>query len=159
MHKIGQSGGFLGRLLGPLLKTGLPSIGNVLKPLVKIVLIPSGLTAVALGTDRAIQNKMFGSGMHPLDLSRWTTLINLNEEMNYFIKIVNSLQESGLLIKVVSEAIKNEAKEQRGGFLWMLFGTLSASLLENLLPGKGIIRAGENTIRAGEGTIRASQDF
>ena len=60
---------------------------------------------------------MFGSGMHPLDLSRWTTLLILNEEMNYFIKIVNLLQESGLLINVVSEAIKNEAKEQRGGFL------------------------------------------
>ena len=47
MHKIGQSGGFLGRLLEPLLKTGLPLIGNVLKPLAKSVLIPLGLTAAA----------------------------------------------------------------------------------------------------------------
>ena len=62
LHKIGQSGGFLGRLLGPLLKTGLPLIGNVLKPLAKSVLIPLGLTAAASATDAAIHKKMFGSG-------------------------------------------------------------------------------------------------
>ena len=61
LHKIGQSGGFLGRLLGPLLKTGLPLIGNVLKPLAKSVLIPLGLTAAASTTDAAIHKKMFGS--------------------------------------------------------------------------------------------------
>ena len=54
MHKIGQSGGFLGRLLGPLLKTGLPLIGNVLKPLAKSVLIPLGLTPAASAADVAI---------------------------------------------------------------------------------------------------------
>ena len=54
LHKIGQLGGFLGRLLGSLLKTGLPLIGNVLKPLAKSVLIPLGLTAVASATDAAI---------------------------------------------------------------------------------------------------------
>ena len=59
MHKIGQSGGFLGRLLGPLLKTGLPLIGNVLKPLAKSVLIPLGLTAAASATDAAIHKKYF----------------------------------------------------------------------------------------------------
>ena len=58
LHKIGQSGGFLGRLLGPLLKTGLPLIGNVLKPLAKSVLIPLGLTAAASATDAAIHKKM-----------------------------------------------------------------------------------------------------
>ena len=62
MQKIGQSGGLLGRLLGPLLKTGLPLIGNVLKPLAKTVLIPLGLTAAAAATDAAIQKKIFGPG-------------------------------------------------------------------------------------------------
>ena len=66
------------------------------------------------------------------------------------MKIVKSLEESGLLIKVLSETIKNEAKEQNGGFLGMLLGTLGASLLGNLLTGKNIVRAGEGTIRAGE---------
>ena len=79
LHKIGQSGGFLGRLLGPLLKTGLPLIGNVLKPLAKSVLIPLGLTAAASTTDAAIHNKMFGSG--------FTTLIISNEEMEDIMKI------------------------------------------------------------------------
>ena len=60
LHKIGQSGRFLGRLLGPLLKTGLSLIGNVLKPLAKRVLIPLGLTAAAAATDATIHNKMFG---------------------------------------------------------------------------------------------------
>ena len=74
LHKIGQSRGFLGRLLGPLLKTGLPLIGNVLKPLAKGVLIPLELTAAASETDAAIRRKMFRSGN--------TTLIISNEEMN-----------------------------------------------------------------------------
>ena len=67
-------------------------------------------------------------------------------------KIVKSLEESGLLIKGVSETIKNEAKEEKGGFLGMLLGTLGASLLGNLLTVKG-------TIRADEGTVTAGQDF
>ena len=142
MHKIVQSGGFLGRLLGPLLKTGLPLKKNVLKPLAKSVLIPLGLTAVASATDAAIHKKMFGSGM--------ATLITSNEEMNDIMKIVKSLEASGLLIKGVSETIKNEAKEQKGRFLSMLLGTLGASLLGHLLTGKGTIKASEGTIRAGE---------
>ena len=101
MHKIGQSGGFLGRLLGLLLKTGLPLIKNVLKPLPKSVLIPLELTAAASATDAAIHKKMFGSGK--------TTLIS-NEEMNDIMEIVKSLEESGLLTKGVSKTIKNEAK-------------------------------------------------
>ena len=127
MHKIGQSGGFLGRILGPLLKTGLPLIGNVLKPLAQSVSIPLGLT-VASATDVAILKKMFGSGN--------TTLIISNEEMTDIMKIIQSLEESGLLIKSVSETIKNEAKEQKGEFRGMLLGTLGASLLGNLLTGK-----------------------
>ena len=111
MHKIGQSGKFLGRLLVPLLKTGLSLIKNPLKPLAKSVLMPLGLTAAASATDTAIHKKMFGSG-RPLDLaSRNATLIISNEEMNDIMKIVKSLEGSGLLIKDVSETIKNEAKE------------------------------------------------
>ena len=75
------------------------------------------------------------------------------------MKIIKSLEESGLLIKGVSETIQNESKEQKGGFLSMLLGTLGASLLGNLLTGKGTIRAGQGTIKAGDGTIIAGQDF
>ena len=70
------------------------------------------------------------------------------------MKIVKSLEVSGLLKKGVGETIKNEAKQQKGGFLGLLLGTLGASLLGNLLTGKGTIRAGEGTIRAGEITSR-----
>ena len=79
--------------------------------------------------------------------------------MNDIMKIVKSLEESGLSIKDVSETFLNEAKEQKGVLLSMLLGTLGASLLGNLLAVKGTIRAGECRIRGGEGTIRASQDF
>ena len=94
---------------------------------------------------------MLGSGM--------TTLIISNDEMN-ILKIVKSLENSGLLLKGVSETIQHEAKEQRGGFLSMLLGTLGASLLGDILSkglsGKGVIRAGEGTIRAGYGSKRPS---
>ena len=63
MHKIGQSRGFLSRRLGPLLKSGLPLIGNVLKPLPNSILIPLGLTAAASATDAGIHKEMFGSGL------------------------------------------------------------------------------------------------
>ena len=138
MLKIGQSGAFLGRLLGALLKTGLPLIGNVLRPLVKSVLIPLGLTA----TDAAIHKKMFGSGV--------TILIISNEEMNDIMKIIKSLEESGFLIRGVSETIKNKVKEETEGFLGMLLDNLGASLLGNLLTRNGIIRVGEGKIRAGQ---------
>ena len=99
----------------------MPLTGNVLKPLGKSVSIPLGLSAVASATDAAIHKKIFGSGN--------TTLIVSNEEMNNIMKILKSLEESGLLIKSVSETIKNEAKEQKGGFLGMLLGTLGASTI------------------------------
>ena len=70
--------------------------------------------------------------------------------MEDIMKIVKSLEDSGLLIKGVSETIKNEAKEQKGGFLGMLLAFLGASLIGNLLVGKGTIRAGERAIKAGE---------
>ena len=81
--------------------------------------------------------------------SGFTTLLISNEEVNDVMKIVKYLEESGLLIKGVSEAIQNEAKKQIGGLLSILLGTLGASLLGNLLAGKGTVRAGEGTIRAG----------
>ena len=113
-------------------------IGNILKPVPKNVLIPLGLTAAVSATDVAIHKKMFGSDA--------TTLIIFNEEMNDIVKIVKSFEEPGLLIKGVSETIKNEAKERKGGFLGMLLGTLGASLYGYLLTGKDKIRAGEGTI-------------
>ena len=81
-----------------------------------------------------------------------TKLITSIQEKNDIIKIVKSPEESSTLIKDVRETTKNEAKEQKGGFLGMLLGTLGASLLGKLLTDKG-------TIRAVEGTIRAGQDF
>ena len=70
LHKIGQSGEFLGRLLGPLLKTGFPLMKSVLKPLAKNVLIPLVLTAAISATDAAIHEQNFGSGTRPLDLAK-----------------------------------------------------------------------------------------
>ena len=99
-----QSGAFLGRLLGPLLKTGLPLIKNVIKPLAKSVLIPLGLTAAAAAAaDAGIHKKILGSGN--------TTLIMSDDEMKDIIRMVKSLEDSGLLLKGVSETIQNEAKE------------------------------------------------
>ena len=126
-----QSGGFLGRLLGPLLKAGLPFIKNVIKTLAKSVLIPLGLTATASVAATGIHKKILGSGK--------------------IIKIVKYLEDSGLLLKVVTETVRNEVKEQKGGFLSMLLGSLGASLLGNLLTGRGINRAGKGIVRAGYG--------
>ena len=154
LSKMIQSGGFLGRLLGPLLKTGLPLMKSVIKPLAKSVLIPLGLTAATSVADAGIHKKILASGQNN------TTLIISNDEMDGILKIVKSLENSGVLLKGVSETIQHEAKEQRGGFLSMLLGTLGASLLSDILskglPGKGVIRAGEGTIRAGYGSKRSS---
>ena len=155
LSKMIQSGRFLGRLVGPLLKTGLPLMKIVIKPLAKSVLIPLGLTAAASAADAGIHKKILGSGHN-----NNTTLIISNDEMDDNLKIVKSLEDSGVLLKGVSETIQNEAKEQRGGFLSMLLGTLGASLpgdvLSKGLSGRGVIRAAEGTIRAGEGSKRSS---
>ena len=98
--KIGESGGFLGRLLGPLLKTGLLFLGNILKPLAQSVLLPLGLTAAAAATDAAIHKKMIGSG--------FTTLIISNEEMNDIMEKVKSIEDSGLLIKQLVKQLKTK---------------------------------------------------
>ena len=154
LSKMIQSGGFLGKLLGPLLRTGLPLMKSVIKPFAKSVLVALGLTAAASAADAGIHKKILGSGHNN------TTLIISNDEMDDMLKIVKSLKDSGVLLKGVSETIQNEAKEQRGGFLSMLLSTLGASLLGDLLKkslsGKGTIRAGEGAIRAGYGSKRSS---
>ena len=126
----------------------------VIEPLAKRVLVPLGLTAAASAADAGIHKKILGSGHNN------TTLIISNDEMYDILNIVQSLEDSGVLLKDVSETIQNEAKEQRGGYLSMLLGTLGASLLGDLLTknlsGKGTIRAGEGAIRAGYGSKRSS---
>ena len=104
-----HSGQFLGKLLGPLLKTGLPFVKNVIRPLAKSVLIPLGLTAAASSADAEIHKKTLGSGN--------TTLIISNDEIHDISKIVKYLEDSGLLIKGVTETVQNEVKEQEGGFV------------------------------------------
>ena len=82
-----------------------------------------------------------------------------NDEMKDIIKIVKYLEDSGLLLEGVSKAIQNEAKEQKGVFLSMLLGTLGASLLGNILAGKGMSRAGEVIVRAVYGNKKTKMDF
>ena len=131
-----ESGEFLSKLLGPLLKTGLPLIKHVITPLAKSVLIPLGLRK------KFYIKKMLRSGD--------TTLIISNKDMEDLIKIVKSLEDSGLLLEGFTESVQSEVEEQKGGFLSTLLGTLGASLLGDLLIGKGIYRAGK-----GKGIVRA----
>ena len=134
IKKIIQSGGFLRKLLGPLLKTVLPLLKSVVKPLGLL-----GLTAASSAIDAGVPKKILGSGC----TSKTTTLIIPNKEMNDTMKIIQALENSGILLKGVTKTIKNETKTQKGNFLSMLLGALGASLLGNLLSGKGIVRAGE----------------
>ena len=117
---------------------------SVITPLAKSVLIRLGLTAAASAADAEIHKKILGSGGH-------ATLTISNNEVEDLIKTVKSLEDSGLLLKRVTESVQNKIKEQKGGFLSMLLGTLDASLLGNLLTGKGIQRTGEGIVRTGEG--------
>ena len=137
ISKIIQSGRFLGSLLsklaGPLMKVAVPIAKNILAPLG----IPSAI-------DAGIQKKIHSSGA--------TALIISNEEMNDIMKIVQALEDSNILLKGVTKTIKNETKEQKGGFLSMQLGTSGASLLGNVLSGKGAVRAGEGILRAGYGS-------
>ena len=155
LSKMIQSGVFYGRRLGPLLRTRLSLMKSVMKPLVKCVLVPVGLTVAASAEDAGIHKKVLGSGHN-------TILIISNDEMEDILKTVRSLEDSGLLLKGVRETVQNEAKEQNGGFLSMLLGTLCASLLGDMLfgkNGKGVIRAREGTITAGYGSKRSSLEF
>ena len=145
IKKIMQSGGFLGKLLsklaGPLMKVALPLAKNVLAPL--------GLSAAMSAIDGSIQKKIHGSS-YKLQVK----LIIEQEDMNDIMKIIEALENSGILLKEVTKTIENETKGQKGGFLSMLLGTLGASLLGNLLTGgKGIMRAGDGIVRAGERNI------
>ena len=116
---------------------------KVAMPLAKNVLASLGLTAAMSAIDGSIQKKMRGEGVK---------LVIEQEDMNDIMKIIEALENSGILLKRVTKTIENETKEQRRGFLSMLLGTLGTSLLGNLLTGgKGIVRAGEGVIRAGEG--------
>ena len=74
--------------------------------------------------------------------------------MNDIMKIIQALEDSNILLKGVNKTTKNETKEQKGGFLSMLLGTLGASLLGNILAGKGIVRAGSGN-KKGKGIVRA----
>ena len=95
------------------------------------------------------KKKIHGSGFK---------LIIEQEDMNDIIKFIEVLESSGILLKGVTKTIENETKEQRGGFLSMLLGTLGVNLLGNLLTGgKGMMRAGEGIVRAGDGMIRAGE--
>ena len=132
ISKIIQSRGF------PLMEVAIPLAKNVLTPL--------GITAAASATDAAIQKKIRGSGT--------TTLTISSEEMSDIMKIVQALEDSNILLNGVTKTIKNEKKEQKGGFLSMLLGTLGASLSRNLLAGKGIVRAGSG-YQKGKGIVRA----
>ena len=111
-----QKRGFL-KFLMPLLKSGLPLVKSVIKPLGML-----RLTAAASATDAAINRKILGSGNH-------TALTISNNDVHDLLKIVKSLEDSGILLNRITETVKNEVKEQKGGFLSMLLGTLGASLI------------------------------
>ena len=119
-------GSLLSKLAGPLMKAEIPLAKNILAPL--------GITAAASAIDGGIQKKIQGSGTIALIIS--------NEEMYDIMKLFKLLKILTFLPKGVTKTIKNERKEQKGGFLSMLLGTLGASLLGNLLAGKRIVGAG-----------------
>ena len=103
-----QSGGFLGRLLGTLLKTGLPLLKSLIKPSAKGALIPSGLTGAASAPDAGIHKK----------LGSWaTTLILSDDEMEDIVKIVKSLEDSALIFKGLVRQFKMKLKNKKEDFL------------------------------------------
>ena len=122
---------------------------KVAMPLAKNVLEPFGLTAAMSAIYGSIQKKIHRSGVK---------LIIEQEDMNDIIKIIEALENSSILLKGVTKTTENETKEQKGGFLSMILGTLGASLLGNLLTGgKGMMRAGEGIVRAGEGAKKKTK--
>ena len=124
-----QEGGF-SNFLRPLLTAGLPLMKSVLTPLTKSLLLKA---------DATIQKKN----------SRTTGLIISNIEIEDIIKIVKSLEESELLMERINKTITDEAKEQKGRFISILWRSLAASMLGSALQEEGVIRVGEGTIRAG----------
>ena len=113
--KMAQSGWFLGSILtklaGPLIKVAVPLAKNILAPI--------EITAAASAIDARIQKKIHGLGT--------TTLIISSEEINDIMKIVKALEDFNIFLKGVTKTIRNETKEQKWGFLGMLFGTLGTS--------------------------------
>ena len=146
ISKIIPFGGFLESLLsklaGPLMKVTI----------LKNFLVPLGITAAASAIGAEIQKKIHDSGT--------TTLINSKKELNDIMKIVQALEDSNIFLKGFTKTIKNETKEQKGGLVSMLLGTLGSSLLENILSGKGTVRTGSGrrslkSYKNGKGIVRA----
>ena len=124
INKIMKGGENLGRLL-------MSFFHKLINPAISIgknILAPLELSAAMSVTDAAFQKKMYGSGM--------TTLIISNDDLDDLIKIITALEQHDRILKGTSKTIENETKEQKGGFLSMLLGTLGASLLGDLLTGK-----------------------
>ena len=147
ISKIILSERFLGRLLEPLMKVGLLLMKNVLGQLAKSMLITIRLTRPLSALDTGVHNNILGSGASGPSVLGTTTLIISNKEMEEIMKIDKSSKDSSLLIKGVSQTID---KKQRDGLLGMLLGKLVASLLENLLTDKGVIRVNDEVRRVGE---------
>ena len=141
ISKIIQFGGFLELLLSEL----VGSLMKVAVPLAKNILAPLGLTAAASTIDAGIQKKIHSSGT--------TTLTISNEEMNDIMKIDQTFEDSDILLKGVTETIKNKTKKQEGRLLGTLVGILGSILLQNLLSGKRIVRTGSGN-KKGEGIVR-----
>ena len=122
---------------------------NVIKPLAKRILIPLGLTAAASAAGAGIQKKKnLGSGT--------TTLIISNDEMKDVIKIVKFLEDSGWLLKGVSETVQNEAKKQKRWFLSMILGVSMLLIVLSLATGSVSIASFATVIEAPVGIISAS---
>ena len=135
----------MSKLAGPLIKEAIPLAENILAAL--------GVTAAASVIDAGFQKKIHGS-RRPLSSAQWNpVLITSNKETNDVMKTVQALEDSDILLKGVTKIIKNQTKEHKGKFLSMLLGTLGASLLGNILAGKGIVIAGSGN-KKGKGIVR-----
>ena len=141
ISKIIQFGRFLELLLSEL----VGSLMKVAVPLAKNILAPLGITTAASTIDAGIQKKIHGSGT--------TTLRISNEEMNDIMKIDQALEDSDVLLKGVTETIKNKTKKREGRLLGTLVGILGSILLQNLLSGKRIVRTDSGN-KKGEGIVR-----
>ena len=118
---------------------------EICTPLVTLaqsVLLEFGLSSAMLAADTVIQKKIYGTTTRALIIS--------NEELEDIIKIVKLHEESGWILKRISETVKNEANKQKVRFLSMLLGTIAASILGSELAWKGVIRADEGVLRAGQ---------
>ena len=146
-------GEFPGINIGTLMKADLPLIKNIIKPLAKSLPVPLRLTAAAPPPDASFLQIILVSRTTPLTIS--------NKEKEDIKKIIRYFEEFDLLIHYVSKRIKNEASEEKGGFLGTLLCRLDTSLLVTMLTRKGVIKTGERVIQACERTIsnRAVQDF